>query len=111
MYMSHSTKIGKFGQSFLVEKINTNNFDLFYFNLKSEQLTTIKHICIQENLCNNIFLTYFNSCTGTKCHSCYRNMKKYFLKKSIILVSFFFLTEKGPVYRLVLFKEYVFLII
>ena len=48
----------------IILKNNTNNFDLFYFNLKSEHLehlTTTKHICTQENLRNNIFFTYFNS--------------------------------------------------
>ena len=64
-------------------KNDTNNFDLFYFNLKSEHLTTTKLISSQENLGNNIFLTYFNSCTGIKCHSCNHNMKPYFLRNPI----------------------------
>ena len=40
-------------------KNNTYNFDMFYLNLKSEHLTTKTHICSQENLRNNIYLTYF----------------------------------------------------
>ena len=76
-------------------KNNTNNLDLFYFNLISEYLTTTKHICSHKNLRYNIVLTYFNSFTGRQCHSCYRNMKPYFLKKSSILVSFFFPYRKS----------------
>ena len=79
--MSHSTKVGKFEQKNYL-KNNTNNFDLFYFNLKTEHLTT-KHMCSQENFRNNIFLTILNSCTGIKCHSCYHNMKPYFLRNAI----------------------------
>ena len=60
-----------------------NDFDLIYFNLKSEYLTAIKHVCSQENVRNNIFLTYFNSGTGNKCPSCYHNMKPYFLRNPI----------------------------
>ena len=67
-------ELGKFGQKKKErkkrKKNNTNNFDLLYFNLKSGHLTSTKHICSQENLRNNIFLTYFNSCTGIKGHSC-----------------------------------------
>ena len=77
-------------------KNNTNNFDLFYFNLKSEHLSTTKHICSQENLYNNIFLTFFNSCTGKMS---FRLPQHEFLfpKKTHILVSFFFLIKKGHV--------------
>ena len=61
--MSHSTKVGTFGQNNQL-KNNTNNFDLLCFNRKSEHLTAMKHICSQEILCNNTFFTYFNSYTG-----------------------------------------------
>ena len=86
-------KWGNLGKFFLL-KNNTNNFDLFYFALKSEHLTTTKHIRNQENLRNNIFLTYFNSCTGAKCHSCYRNMKPYFLKNPLSWCISFSLPKK-----------------
>ena len=54
--MSHYTKGGNLG----IFLNDTNNFDLFYFSLKSEHLTTTKHIhvCTQE-ICVIIYFDLF----------------------------------------------------
>ena len=52
--MSHSTKGGNLG----IFLNDTNNFDLFYFSLKFEHLTTTKHIYTQE-ICVIVYFDLF----------------------------------------------------